>query len=60
MDIIGMILAKIGDILNDSQEFWEGVDSDLKSAPPTSSNLLANSPPDGITSGPVVSYPSIH
>jgi hypothetical protein len=59
MDIVGMILKKIGDILKDNHEFWEGVDSDLKSAPSTPSGLLANDPPDGITNGPVVSNPWI-
>ncbi|KAJ7909173.1 hypothetical protein B0H13DRAFT_2272950 [Mycena leptocephala] len=53
MDIVGMNLKKIGNILKDNQEFWEGVDSELKSASSTPSGLLANSPPDGITNGHV-------
>ncbi|KAJ6530143.1 hypothetical protein B0H19DRAFT_480285 [Mycena capillaripes] len=34
MDNIDKSLSKIGDILKDNKEFWEGVDHRLKSAPP--------------------------
>ncbi|KAJ7831160.1 hypothetical protein B0H13DRAFT_2113549, partial [Mycena leptocephala] len=60
MDIVGMTLKKIGNILKDNHEFWEGVDSDLKSAPPTPSGLLANGPPDGITKGPMLTTGQEH
>ncbi|KAJ6530111.1 hypothetical protein B0H19DRAFT_479929 [Mycena capillaripes] len=52
MDNIDKSLSKIGDILKDNKEFWEGVDRRLKSAPPPPSGLLGNGPPEGITSGP--------
>ncbi|KAJ6530128.1 hypothetical protein B0H19DRAFT_1242563 [Mycena capillaripes] len=53
MDNIEKSLSKIGDILEDNKEFWEGVDRRLKSVPPPPSGLLANGPPEGIISGPM-------
>ncbi|KAJ7892205.1 hypothetical protein B0H13DRAFT_2038648, partial [Mycena leptocephala] len=42
-------LAKIGDTLKESKEFWEGVDWKLS---PTSAGQQTKDPPDGITTGP--------
>ncbi|KAJ7866130.1 hypothetical protein B0H13DRAFT_2561617 [Mycena leptocephala] len=42
-------LAKIGEILKESKEFWEGVDRKLS---PTPGSQQTENPPDGITTGP--------
>ncbi|KAJ6530100.1 hypothetical protein B0H19DRAFT_1192097 [Mycena capillaripes] len=52
MDNIDKSLSRIGGILKDNKEFWEGMDRRLKSAPPPPSGLSANDPSEGITSGP--------
>jgi hypothetical protein len=41
-------LAKIGEILKESKEFWEGVDRKLS---PTPASQQMKDPPDGITTG---------
>jgi hypothetical protein len=45
-------IAKIGEILKESKEFWEGVDGKLS---PTSAGQQTKDPPDGIATGPEVS-----
>jgi hypothetical protein len=46
-------LAKIGETLKESKEFWEGVDRKLSTTP---GSQQTEDPPDGITTGPEVSH----
>jgi hypothetical protein len=46
-------LAKIGETLKESKEFWEGVDRKLS---PTPASQQMEDPPDGITTGPKASH----
>ncbi|KAJ7869641.1 hypothetical protein B0H13DRAFT_1051543 [Mycena leptocephala] len=52
LDKIDKGLAKIGETLRESKDFWQGVDRKLASVSLAFANQQAKDPPDGITTGP--------
>jgi hypothetical protein len=64
LDKIDKGLAKIGETLRESKDFWQGVDRKLASVSLAFAGQQAKDPPDGVTTGPeaspvsVLSYPA--
>ncbi|KAJ7869652.1 hypothetical protein B0H13DRAFT_2670024 [Mycena leptocephala] len=55
LDKIDKGLAKIGETLRESKDFWQGVDRKLASVSLAFASQQAKDPPDGITTGPEAS-----